>query len=68
MSTYPNHINRSEELDRKYDMDIEIENTWGRMCQQVGKKRFEYTPKDSFGQPLKTSKSIESHEKEKSDE
>ena len=49
-------------------MDIEIENTWNRMCQQVGKKRFEYTPKDSFGQPLKTSKSIESHEKEKSDE
>jgi len=27
VSAYPNHINRSEELDRKYEMDINKEKS-----------------------------------------
>jgi hypothetical protein len=32
------------------------ELTWDRICQQVGKKRFEQTPRTRFGRLLQSSK------------
>ena len=38
---------------------------WDRICQQIGKKRFEPTPRTRFGRLLQSSKPIENSEKEK---
>ena len=44
------------------------EITWDRICEQVGKKRIDRTPRDIFGQPLKSSSSTEIQDKEKSND
>ena len=41
-----------------------LELTWDRICQQIGKKRFEPTPRTKFGRLLKSSKTTEHSEKE----
>ena len=33
-----------------------LELTWDRICQQIGKKRFEPTPRTRFGRLLQSSK------------
>ena len=38
-------------------MDDKPELTWDKICQQVGKKRFNATPRTHFGRLLKSSKS-----------
>jgi hypothetical protein len=45
-------------------MNDKPELTWDRICQQVGKKRFEPTPRTHFGRLLKSSKPMENSEKE----
>lgn len=35
-------------------MENKPELTWDRICEQVGKKRIDRTPRDRFGQPLKS--------------
>ena len=35
-------------------MENKPEITFDRICQQVGKKRIDRTPRDIFGQPLKS--------------
>ena len=40
------------------------ELTWDRICKQVGKKRFDSTPRTKFGRLLKSSKPMENSEKE----
>jgi hypothetical protein len=40
------------------------ELTWDRICQQVGKKRFNATPRTPFGRLLKFSKPTENRKKE----
>ena len=40
------------------------ELTWDRVCKQIGKKRFEPTPRTRFGRLLKSSKPTEHSEKE----
>ena len=42
------------------------ELTWDRICEQVGKKRFEPTPRTYFGRLLESSKTVETQDKEKS--
>ena len=40
------------------------ELTWDRICKQIGKKRFEPTPRTNFGRLLQSSKPTENSEKE----
>ena len=40
------------------------ELTWDRNCEQVGKKRFEPTPRTYFGRLLESSKPSENSKKE----
>ena len=37
-------------------IDDKPELTWDRVCQQVGKKRFDSTPRTRFGRLLQSSK------------
>ena len=46
-------------------MDDKLELTWDRICKQIGKKRFEPTPRTRVGRVLQSSKPIENSEKEK---
>ena len=46
-------------------MDDKPELTWDRICKQIGKKRFEPTPRTRVGRVLQSSKPIENSEKEK---
>lgn len=39
------------------------ELTWDRICQQIGKKRFEPTPRTRFGRLLKSSRSDKTQKK-----
>ena len=45
-------------------MDDKQELTWDRICQQIGKKRFEQNPRTRFGRLLQSSKPMENSEKE----
>jgi hypothetical protein len=45
-------------------MDDKPELTWDRICQQVGKERFNATPRTHFGRLVKSSKPMENLEKE----
>ena len=43
-------------------MDDKPELTWYRICQQVGKKRIDRTPRTYFGRLLESSKPMENSE------
>ena len=45
-------------------MNDKPELTWDRICKQIGKKRFEPTPRTKFGLLLKSSKPSENSKKE----
>ena len=45
-------------------MDDKPELTWDKICQQVGKKRFDSIPKTHFGRLLQSSKPTENSKKE----
>ena len=45
-------------------MDDKPELTWDRICQQVGKKRIDRTPRTYFGRLLESAKTTEISEKE----
>ena len=47
-------------------MESKPEITFDRICQQIGKKRIDRTPRDIFGQPLESPSSSETQDKEKS--
>lgn len=49
-------------------MENKPELTWDRICEQVGKKRIDRTPRDRFGQPLDSSSSTTNQDKEKSND
>ena len=49
-------------------MENKPELTWDRICEQVGKKRIDRTPRDIFGQPLESSSSTETQDKEKTND
>ena len=49
-------------------MESKPEITFDRICQQIGKKRIDRTPRDIFGQPLESPSSTENQNKEQSND